>query len=166
MIYTNEKPFIAGNWKLHNTITEAIDLVQSLDEAREEFTEAQIVVIPPYTALSGVAKALEASPIKLGAQNLYWEERGAFTGEVSAPMLKDAGCEFVVIGHSERRQYFGETDKDVNLKIHAAFEHGLTPIVCVGENLQQNQDGETVLRIEPMRRAMTWKEFDIEPAAD
>ncbi|MFC2164578.1 triose-phosphate isomerase [Acidobacteriota bacterium] len=147
MIYTNGKPFIAGNWKLHNTISEAIDLVKALHEAREEFSGAQMVVIPTYTALSGVRKTLESSPIKIGAQNLYWEEKGAFTGEVSGPMLKDAGCEFVIIGHSERRQYFGETNETVNKKIRAAFEAELTPILCIGEYLEERETGKTMDKV-------------------
>ncbi len=147
MIYTNIKPFIAGNWKLHNTIAESIDLVQTLDEAREEFTEAQMVVVPPYTALSGVGKALEASAIEIGAQNLYWEDQGAFTGEVSAPILKDAGCEFVIIGHSERRQYFGETNETVNKKIGAALTAELTPIMCIGESLEERKAEKTIDKV-------------------
>lgn len=147
MIYTNEKPFIAGNWKLHNTIPEAIDLVKALDEAGEEFIEAQMVVIPPFTALSEIGKTLEASPIKIGAQNLYWEEKGAFTGEISGPMLKDAGCEFVVIGHSERRQFFGETNETVNKKIRTAFAAKLTPIMCIGESLEEREAKKTIDKV-------------------
>ena len=147
MIYTNEKPFIAGNWKLHNTIQEAVDLVKALHEVQDKFSEAQMVVIPPYTALSGVRRELENSPIKIGAQNLYWEEKGAFTGEVSAPMLKNAGCEFVVIGHSERRQYFGETNETVNKKIRAALAAGLMPIMCIGESLEERETEKTIDKV-------------------
>jgi triosephosphate isomerase len=148
MIYTNEKPFIAGNWKLHNTIPEAIDLVKALDAAKDQFSEAQMVVIPPYTALSGIRDALQYSPIRIGAQNLYWEDKGAFTGEVSAPMLKDAGCEFVIIGHSERRQFFGETNETVNKKIRAALAAGLTPIMCIGESLEERKAEQTIAKVE------------------
>jgi triosephosphate isomerase len=147
MIYTNEKPFIAGNWKLNGTISEALNLVKALDEAKNTFAEATMVVIPPYTALTGVAKALEGSPIKLGAQNLYWENKGAFTGEISGPLLKDAGCEFVVIGHSERRQYFGETNETVNKKIRAALAAELTPILCIGESLEEREAEKTIAKV-------------------
>jgi triosephosphate isomerase len=147
MNYTNEKPFIAGNWKLHNTIPEAVDLVKALGTAQEKFVEAQMVVIPPFTALNGIRRELENSPIKIGAQNLYWEDKGAYTGEVSAPMLKDAGCEFVVIGHSERRQYFGETNCTVNKKIRAALTAGLTPIMCMGESLEEREAEQTIDKI-------------------
>jgi len=143
----HEKPFIAGNWKLHNTIPPSIELVKALDEAREEFKEAQMVVIPPFTALSEVGKALAASPIKMGAQNLYWEEKGAFTGEVSGMLLKDVGCEFVIIGHSERRQYFSETNETVNKRIRAALESGLTPIMCIGESLEERETEQTIGKV-------------------
>jgi triosephosphate isomerase len=148
MFHTNEKPFVAGNWKLHNTISEATDLVKSLDEAKDRFAEAQMVVIPPYTALSGIREELANSPIKIGAQNLYWEDKGAFTGEISAPMLKDAGCDFVVIGHSERRQYFGETNETVNKKIRAALGAELTPIMCIGESLEERESKKTIEKVE------------------
>lgn len=147
MKFTIEKPFIAGNWKLHNTVPEAVELVKNLDEASGELEKAQLVVIPPFTALQEVSKALEVSPIQVGAQNLYWEDQGAFTGEVSAPMLIDAGCTYVVIGHSERRQYFGETNETVNKKIKAALTHGLTPIMCIGESLEEREDGQTMTKV-------------------
>jgi len=147
MTNTNTKPFIAGNWKLHSTIPEALDLVKALDEAKDKFSEATLVVIPPYTSLSDVGKALETSPVELGAQNLYWEDTGAFTGEVSGPMLKDAGCEFVIIGHSERRQYFGETNETVNKKIRAALAAELTPIMCIGESLEERESEQTIAKV-------------------
>ena len=148
MTITNEKPFIAGNWKMYKTIPEAVELVKALKEASSEQIEAELVVIPPMTALSEVKKAIEGSQVKLGAQNMFWEDEGAFTGEVSAPMLKDAGCEYAVIGHSERRQYFGETDDTVNKKIKAALAHDLIPIMCIGESLDEREKGKTIEKVE------------------
>jgi triosephosphate isomerase len=148
MLQTHKTPFIAGNWKLHMSIAESVALVKSLDKAKKEFREAQMVVIPPFTALSSVRKALEGSPIKIGAQNLFWEDKGAYTGEISAPMLKDAGCEFVVIGHSERRQYFGETNESVNKKIGAALSQELTPIMCMGESLEERENAQTIKKVQ------------------
>jgi len=148
MTITNEKPFIAGNWKMYKTIPEAVEMVKALKEASSEQIEAELVVIPPMTALSEVKKAIEGSQVKLGAQNMYWEDEGAFTGEVSAPMLKDAGCEYAVIGHSERRQYFGETDDTVNKKIKAALAHDLIPIMCIGESLDEREKRKTIEKVE------------------
>lgn len=148
MTVDNKMPFIAGNWKMHKTISEAADLVKALNESSSELADAEIVVIPPYTALSEITKTLQGSTIKIGAQNLFWEEKGAFTGEVSAPMLKDAGCQYVVIGHSERRQYFGETDETVNKKIKAALAHALMPIVCIGESLEEREKGEIIDKVD------------------
>ena len=148
MTITNEKPFIAGNWKMYKTIPEAVEMVKALKEASSEQIEAELVVIPPMTVLSEVKKAIEGSQVKLGAQNMYWEDEGAFTGEISAPMLKDAGCEYAVIGHSERRQYFGETDETVNKKIKAALAHNLIPIMCIGESLDEREKGKTIEKVE------------------
>jgi triosephosphate isomerase len=148
MTLSNEKPFIAGNWKMFKTIPEAVELVTALKSASSKQIEAELVVIPPMTALSDVKKATEGSQVKLGAQNMFWEEEGAFTGEVSAPMLKDAGCEYVVIGHSERRQYFGETDESVNKKIKAALAHDLIPIMCIGESLNEREKEKTIEKVE------------------
>lgn len=135
-------PFIAGNWKMHKTIEEAAALVQELRVALEGVEGCDVAVCPPSPALAAVRKALAGSAIGLGAQNVYWEEQGAFTGEISPPMLEGL-CDYVIIGHSERRTIFGETDEMVNKKLHAALAHGLMPILCVGENLEQNQAGET-----------------------
>jgi len=140
-------PFIAGNWKLYMTIAESIALVKALHRAEKQFREAQMVVIPPFTALSSVRNALEGSPIKIGAQNLFWEGKGAYTGEISAGMLLDTGCEFVVIGHSERRQYFGETNESVNKKIKAALSGALVPIMCIGESLEDREKGRTLEKV-------------------
>ena len=148
MTITNEKPFIAGNWKMHKTIPEAVEMVKALKEASPQLTDAELVVIPPYTMLSEVKKVIEGSTVQLGAQNIFWEEKGAFTGEVSPPMLKDAGCQYVTIGHSERRQYFGETNETVNKKIKAALAHELTPIMCIGESLEEREKGNTMDKVE------------------
>jgi triosephosphate isomerase len=147
MTLTNEKPFIAGNWKLYMTSPQAVELVSELQEKSHEFEEAQMVVIPPFTALCDVHITLQGSSIEIGAQNLFWEDEGAYTGEISAPMLKDVGCAYVVIGHSERRQYFGETNATVNKKIRAALAHKLTPILCIGESLEEREKGETINKV-------------------
>jgi len=144
----NEKPFIAGNWKMHKTVQEAVELVRELRRAADTLQGVELVVIPPYPALSEVDRALEGSPIQLGAQNLFWENEGAFTGEVSGPMLRAVGCAYVVVGHSERRQYFGETDETVNRKIRAALAAGLVPIMCIGETLEERKNGDTLKKVE------------------
>jgi triosephosphate isomerase len=135
-------PLLAGNWKMHNTLREAVNLVQSLWEGIKEVMDREVAVCPPFTALAIVQKALEDTRIKLGAQDLYWEEKGAFTGEISPLMLKDVGCHYVIIGHSERRKHFKETDAEVNKKVKAALKYGLTPILCLGESLEQRQAGQ------------------------
>ena len=140
----NKPPFIAGNWKMHMTISEAKELATAIVKASADLPEAEIVLAPPFTALGEVKKVLEDGSVQLAAQNLFWEEKGAFTGEVSAAMLKDAGCQYVIIGHSERRQYFGETDAGVNKKISAALKSGVFPIFCIGESLAERERGETM----------------------
>ena len=140
---SHRKPLIAGNWKLNKTIKEAIELVTLLKRELHDLQNVDIVVCPVYTALGEVAEVLMGSDIKLGAQDLFWEEKGAFTGEVSAPLLKDAGAEFVIIGHSERRQFFHETDETVNKKTKAALKAGLVPITCVGETLAEREADKT-----------------------
>ena len=137
------KPIIAGNWKLNKTIKEAIELVTLLKRKVSAVNEVEIVVCPVFTALSDISEILMESNIQLGAQDLYWEEKGAFTGEVSASLIKDAGAKFVIVGHSERRQFFHETNETVNQKTKAALAAGLTPIVCVGELLAQREAGKT-----------------------
>jgi triosephosphate isomerase len=141
-------PFIAGNWKMNKTVGEALDLVRELKKAVSGVKEVEVAVAPPFTALYAVHKELEGSSIRLAAQNLFWEEKGAFTGEVSALMLKEAGCHYVIIGHSERRQYFGETDETVNRRIKAALAQGLKVIFCIGETLKEREDGKTFSVIE------------------
>lgn len=141
-------PVIAGNWKLFKTIGEATGMVNDLKPLVAETKTTEIVVAPPFTALSRVADALAGSNVHLAAQDCYWEEEGAFTGEVAPKMLKDAGCSHVIIGHSERRQYFGETDATVNKKVKAAINAGLTAIVCVGETLAEREANKTFAVIE------------------
>ena len=136
-------PIIAGNWKMHKTVAEAVTLAEGVRDAVADFSGVDVVLCPPFTALSALQNVLAGSNVGLGAQNMYFEEQGAFTGEVSPLMLKEL-CQYVILGHSERRQFFGETDEGVNNKIKVAQAHGLTPIVCVGENLAQNEAGETI----------------------
>ncbi len=135
------RKFICGNWKMHKTSAEAVQLVRELRQRIE--TKAQVAVAPPFTALSKVKEALVGSPIQLFGQNCHHEKQGAFTGEVSAPMLKELGCDGVILGHSERRLYCRETDEDVNRKLNAALEAGLFSIVCVGETLQEREANRT-----------------------
>jgi len=139
------RTIIAGNWKMYKTIGEAIELANGLKRELFELDTQRMeaVLCPPYTALSEVAEVITNSSIQLGAQDVYWQDEGAFTGEVSPKMLKDCGCNFVIIGHSERRQYFSETNDTVNKKIKAALKHGLFPIVCVGETLAEREAGRT-----------------------
>ena len=139
----SRKPIIAGNWKMFNTTIESAALVRELVPAVAHLADREIVVCPPFTSLSTVNPLVAGTNIKLGAQNVHWEEKGAFTGEISPAMLKDAGCEYVILGHSERRQFFAETDENVNRKIKAALAAGLTPIVCVGESLAEREAGIT-----------------------
>jgi triosephosphate isomerase len=136
------KPFLAGNWKMHKTIQEAVELVEAIKGPLSEIDSVDSGVCPPFVALPAVTEVLKGTGIKVGAQNMYWEEQGAYTGEIS-PLMLAGIADMVVIGHSERRQYFGETDETVNKKIKAALAHDLLPIVCVGESLEQNQAGET-----------------------
>ncbi len=134
-------PIIAGNWKLNLTLSEAVALAAALRDAGAGRVGREVVVAPVFTALAAVAEALTGSDIKVAAQDLYWEGRGAFTGEVSAPLLLDAGAVAAIVGHSERRQLFGETDEGVNRKTRAALDTGLLPIVCVGETLAEREAG-------------------------
>ncbi len=137
--------FIAGNWKMNKTVTESLALVRELRGVLSQVRDrVEIAVAPPFTALHPVAKALEDSNIAVAAQNCHPEASGAFTGEVSAPMLKELGCSYVILGHSERRQLFGETDAGVNRKTAAALKAGLLPIVCVGETLAEREANRTL----------------------
>ena len=144
----SRKPVIAGNWKLNKTIKDAIELVTLLKRGIRDTQSVDVIVCPPFTALSDLSEALMDTEIGLGAQDLYWEDKGAFTGEVSAPMIKDAGAGYVVIGHSERRQFFYETDETVNKKTRAALRSGLTPIVCIGETLAEREKSLTLKVLE------------------
>lgn len=133
------KPIIAGNWKMNMTGAEAIKLVEGLKEKLKEVENVEVIVCPPFTSLEKVAEAIEETGIQLGAQNMYFQEKGAYTGEISALMLKDIGCKYVICGHSERREYFKEDNELVNKKIRAALENGLFPILCVGEKLEERE---------------------------
>jgi triosephosphate isomerase len=135
-------PFIAGNWKMHNTIAEAVELVSELRPLLEGIEGIDVAVCPPFPALAAVRRVLAGSSIGVGAQDMHWEQEGAFTGAVSPRMLLGL-CDYVIIGHSERRTLFGETDETVNRKLRAALTSGLCPILCVGENLEQNRAGQT-----------------------
>jgi len=137
------RPVIAGNWKMFKTQSEARVFFQAFKPAVANSKHCDIVIAPPYTAIGAAVDAARGSAIHIAAQNLHWENEGAFTGEVSGPMIVDAGCNLVIIGHSERRQYFGETDESVNKKIKAALAAGLTPIVCVGETLAEREANDT-----------------------
>lgn len=141
------KPIIAGNWKMNQTHTEALALVRTLSyELREpDYKRVEVVVCPPFTALRTVQLVIEDEylPIGLGAQNLFWEDEGAYTGEISGAFLKALHCTYVIVGHSERRKFFGETDETVNKRAHAACRHELKPIVCVGETLEEREGGRT-----------------------
>ncbi|RMH72604.1 MAG: triose-phosphate isomerase [Gemmatimonadetes bacterium] len=135
-------PIIAGNWKMNKTASEAAELAKTLVQLDRK-PNREILLCPAFTALPAVYAHIKDTEIQLGAQNLHWEKRGAYTGEISAEMLIDCGCTYVIIGHSERRQYFGETNETVNKRINAALNAGLKPIVCVGESLTERESGQT-----------------------
>ncbi|NLB56420.1 MAG: triosephosphate isomerase, partial [Lentisphaerae bacterium] len=137
------RPIVAGNWKMHKTSAEAEEFIKSLIKMQASMnTGVDVVVCPPFTALSAVSGLLEESQIRLGAQNMHWEKNGAFTGEISAGMLRAIYCHYVILGHSERRTLFGETDTMVNLKVKTALQSHLKPILCVGETLEEREAGE------------------------
>jgi triosephosphate isomerase len=155
------KPIIAGNWKMNKTVAEAETLVAGIIQALEGQTAVEVVCCPPATALATAGKAMEGSSLYLGAQNMHWEASGAFTGEVSPTMLKELYCRYVIIGHSERRTIFGETDEEVNKKVKAARAAGLRAIVCVGETLDERENGTTT---EVVERQITGAYADIAEA--
>ena len=136
------KKVVAGNWKMNKSITDAADLASGISMELAECREVDVVLCPPFTALRTVGEVIGDTSIKLGAQNMHWEGNGAYTGEISANMLRDLYCHYVILGHSERRGYFRETDEIVNRKVRAAISANLTPIVCVGENLEQREARE------------------------
>ncbi len=137
------KPIVAGNWKMNKTLEESETLATDVRNAVANMSGVDVVICPPFTALDRVAKALEGSTVELGAQDMHWEAEGAFTGEVSAQMLLTCGCRYVILGHSERRTYFGETDTTVNQKLTACLASDLSPIVCVGETLEERESEVT-----------------------
>ena len=137
-------PFIAGNWKMFKTVVEAVVFVKELKLAVKDFGKVEIAIAPPFTALHAVAEAARNSNIGVAAQDLYWDREGAFTGEISPLMVKEAGAEYAIVGHSERRRLFGESDAIVNRKAMAAIGAGLTPIVCIGETLEERERDETL----------------------
>ena len=146
------KPVVAGNWKMYKTVAEARHLVSELVPGLQAVPGIEKVICPPFTALLAIAALLEGTDIGLGAQNIYWEAAGAFTGEISPQMVAEL-CQYVILGHSERRGYFAETDETVNKKIQAALAHGLTPIVCIGETLEENEAGQTAAVVARQIRA-------------
>jgi len=155
---SDRRPLIAGNWKMFKTISEGVALATEIRNGADH-PEVEVLVAPPFTALHAVAKALDGSTVRLGAQNMHAEKEGAFTGEIAPPMLKDAGCSHVILGHSERRQYFGETDEGVAKKTKVALDHGLVPIACVGETLAEREAGRTMevvgRQLEAVMKALT-----------
>jgi triosephosphate isomerase (TIM) len=157
MAENERRPIMAGNWKMHHTHLEAIQVVQKLSYRLDErdYKECEIVVCPAFTALRSVQTVLESDriPMQLGAQNVHWKDQGAFTGEVSPPMLAKLNVSFVIVGHSERRQLFGETDEVVNQKLKAVLKHEMTPIACVGETLEEREAGRTDERVGSQIRA-------------
>ena len=141
-------PMIAGNWKMYKTAREAAEVVRTLRGLVADVTGVEVVVCPPFTALAAALEAASGSRIGIGAQDCYWEKEGAFTGEVAVPMIADLGCRYVIVGHSERRQYFGETVATVDKKIGAVLAQGLTCIGCLGETLQEREAGQTLQVLE------------------
>jgi len=146
------KPIVAGNWKMNKTASDAVTLVNGLKADLGSMDKVDVVVCPPFTALSAVVQALKGTKIAVGAQNMHWEKSGAFTGEISAEMLRELGVHYVILGHSERRTYFHETDEMVNRKTKAALAAGLRPIVCVGETLEQREAGKMASVVETQVR--------------
>lgn len=137
------RPMIAGNWKMYKTCPEAEETARDIVGRLVGVNDVDVMIAPPATALECVNRIIRNTPVELGAQNLFWEKQGAYTGEISGPMLVSAGCRYVIIGHSERRQYFGETDENVNRKIMAAVEAGLVPILCIGETESERDAQKT-----------------------
>ncbi|MBI2457841.1 MAG: triose-phosphate isomerase, partial [candidate division NC10 bacterium] len=145
-------PMMAGNWKMYRTAREAAQAIRTLRGLVADAAEVDVVVCPPFTALPAALEAASGSRIGIGAQDCHWEKEGAYTGEVAVPMLADLGCSHVIVGHSERRQFFGETDATVDRKIDAVLAHGLTGIGCLGETLQEREAGQTLQVLERQLR--------------
>jgi triosephosphate isomerase len=157
------RPIITANWKMHKMVGEAIDFVTSLQKELEGWKAAEVVLAPSFVALSPIGERLKGGDLALAAQDIFWEDKGAYTGEISPLMLRDVGCRYAIIGHSERRTYFGETDETVNKKVKAALSNDLNPIICVGESLKERESGDT---IKVVQRQVTdaLKEVGIEAA--
>lgn len=148
---TIRKPMVAGNWKMNKTLYETRGLIREMFPSLRLVKDVDVVLCPPFVGLGVAQREVDDSPVKVGAQNMHWEASGAFTGEISPKMLKEL-CDYVILGHSERRAMFGETDETVNKKVHAALEIGLKPIICVGETLEENQSGLTGAVVDRMVR--------------
>jgi triosephosphate isomerase (TIM) len=146
-------PLVVGNWKMHGGIAQARELALAVRDGLKRPRGVEVVVCPPFTALPAVAEALAGSPIGWGAQNAHWEDQGAFTGEISPVMLTELGCRLVILGHSERRHLFRETDEEINRKVAAALRHGLAPLLCVGETAEERRQGLTFTVVEGQLRA-------------
>ena len=147
------RPLIAGNWKMHTTAQEAQKLGTFVVKAANSVPDRDVMIAPPFTALSAVSEILSGTGVLLGAQNVHWEAQGAFTGEISAPMLKEIGCSMAIIGHSERRHVFGETDRMINRRVKGAMQFDLIPVFCIGETLEQREAGQTLKVLEEQIRA-------------
>lgn len=142
------KSLVAANWKMHKTISEAVKFVEELQKLVGSLDDREVLIVPPFTALHAVGNALNRGDFFLGAQNCFWEEKGAYTGEISPVMLKDVGCSYVLVGHSERRNIFGETDEMISKKVKALLRAGLSPVLCVGEKLEEREAGQTFQVVE------------------
>jgi len=146
-------PLIAGNWKMHKTVSESVELAKKIRESVAGVKDREILICPVYTSLYAVSGVVKGSNVKLGSQNVFYEEKGAFTGEIAPGMLADSGCSYVIIGHSERRQYFHETDETVNKRMKITFKFNMVPIVCVGEKLEERESGNAFKVIETQVRS-------------
>lgn len=147
------RPLLAGNWKMHTTIGEAEQLAKAVAMACEGLADRDVMIAPPFTALAAVGRVLTGTPVLLGAQNIHWEEKGAYTGEISPLMLKDTGGSMAIVGHSERRHIFHEDDTTINRRLTGAMAHGITPVFCIGETLTQREAGTTMAVLEAQVRA-------------